>query len=272
MTPRVARVLRRRREGPLVFTLDIESRQSEGGTGYFEPGQFNMLTVFGVGEVPVSMSGDPDDPGRLVHTVRAVGAVSAALTALRPGDPVGLRGPFGRGWPLEAAAGRDVIVIAGGLGLAPLRPALYRLLAERERYGRLVLLYGTRSPDDIMFRRELKAWQRRPDIDLEITVDHALGGWHGHVGVVTTLIRRATFDPSNSIALVCGPEVMMRFAIAALKDVGLADEAIQLAMERNMKCAVGLCGHCLFGPAFVCRDGPVLGYDRVGGLLGLKEI
>ncbi|MGE0333989.1 MAG: FAD/NAD(P)-binding protein [Gammaproteobacteria bacterium] len=270
MLPRVARVRRRQRDGPQVWTLDIEDE--EAAAGGVAPGQFNMLTVFGVGEVPISLSGDLAAPGRLVHTIRDVGTVSGALTRLRPGAALGLRGPFGAGWPMEEAAGHDVVVVAGGLGLAPLRPALYRLLAERERYGNIVLLYGTRSPDDILFRRELESWRRRLDIDIEVTVDHALGDWHGHIGVVTTLIPRSAFDPLHAIALVCGPEVMMRFAITALRNAGVADEAIYLSMERNMKCAVGLCGHCQFGPTFVCRDGPVFRYDRLRALLSLKEI
>jgi NAD(P)H-flavin reductase len=270
MLPEVARVGRRRRDGPQVWTLDIEA--DAAGTSTFAPGQFNMLTVFGVGEVPISLSGDPATTDRLVHTIRAVGPVSTALTALKPGEAVGLRGPFGAGWPMEEAAGRDVVILAGGLGLAPLRPALYRLLAERERYGNVVLLYGTRSPGDILFRRELESWRRRLDVDIEVTVDHAPADWRGHVGVVTTLIPHAAFDPQQTIAFVCGPEVMMRFAIASLRDAGVEDEAIYLSMERNMKCAVGFCGHCQFGPSFICRDGPVFRYDRVRGILGLKEI
>lgn len=247
-----------------------------------------MLTAFGVGEVPISLSGDPATPGSLTHTVRAVGAVSSALANLKAGAPVGLRGPFGVGWPMAAAAGRDVVVVAGGLGLAPLRPVLYRLLAERERYGNVVLIYGARSPADILFRRELEAWRRRLDVDIEVTVDHAasdrashrrrgdaqsaLSGWHGHVGVVTTLIPRVAFDPLHAIAFVCGPEVMMRFAVAALKDVGVAADSIWLSMERNMKCAVGFCGHCQFGPTFVCRDGPVFRYPQLERLMTVKEL
>jgi len=270
MLPRIARTRRRRRDGPAVWTLDIE--MADGGPPAFAPGQFNMLTAFGVGEVPISVSGDPADPSRLVHTIRAVGPASTALARLGPGDSLGLRGPFGVGWPMEQAVGRDVVVIAGGLGLAPLRPALYRLLAERERYGSIVLLYGTRSPDEIMFRRELESWRRRLDIDIEVTVDHAVGDWRGHVGVVTTLIPRSAFDPSSAVALVCGPEIMMRFAIASLQDSGVADDAIYLSMERNMKCAVGLCGHCQMGPVLVCRDGPVFRYDRIRSILAAREI
>jgi NAD(P)H-flavin reductase len=268
VVPRLARVRRRRRELAETWTLDIEAPDGAGCA----PGQFNMLTVFGVGEVPISMSGDPAAAGPLVHTIRAVGPVSAALAALEPGDALGLRGPFGVGWPMDDTAGRDVVVVAGGLGLAPLRPALYRLLAERERYGNIVLLCGARSPADILFRRELESWRRRLDVDIEVTVDHATADWRGHVGVVTTLIPRATFDPLHAIALVCGPEIMMRYAVAALRDAGVADEAIFLSMERNMKCAIGFCGHCQLGTVFVCRDGPVFRYDRVRSLLALKEI
>jgi NAD(P)H-flavin reductase len=267
MVPRIAHVRQRRREAPQVWTLDID------GDGLaFVPGQFNMLTVFGVGEVPISLSGDPARPSNLIHTIRAVGPVSTALAKLGPGDVVGIRGPFGAGWPIPATAGCDVVIVAGGLGLAPLRPALYQLQAERSRYGQIVLLYGARSPEEILFRRELETWQRRLDIDIEVTVDHAVGDWHGHVGVVTALIPRAAFDPLHATAFVFGPEVMMRFAIAALRKANLPEEAIYLSMERNMKCAAGFCGHCQFGPVFICRDGPVFRYDRLGGLLGIKEL
>lgn len=268
MTPRVAHVRKRRREIAQVWTLEIET----GDFGGFAPGQFNMLTAFGVGEAAISISGDPAEPGRLIHTIRAVGPVSSALAGLHPGEPIGLRGPFGRGWPMAEAAGRDVIVVAGGLGLAPLRPALYRLFAEREKYGRIILLFGARSPDDILFRHELEEWRSRLDIEVEATVDHALGDWRGNVGVVTTLISRASFDPARALAMLCGPEIMMRFVAASLRDAGVREEAIYLSMERNMKCAVAWCGHCQFGPVFVCRDGPVFRLDELRGLLGVKEI
>jgi NAD(P)H-flavin reductase len=268
MLPAVARVLGRRREGADVFTLDIEAPSQ----AVFAPGQFNMLTAFGVGEVAISASGDPGEPDRLVHTIRAVGAVSSALTRLDAGDVLGVRGPFGRGWPMAAAAGRDVVVVGGGLGLAPLRPVLYRLLAERARYARITLLFGARSPADILFHHEIEEWRRRLDIGIEVTVDHADADWHGHVGVVTTLMKAADFDPLRTIAMVCGPEVMMRFAIAALRDAGVPDDAIYLSMERNMKCAVGFCGHCQFGTVFVCRDGPVFRYDQIRSLITVKEL
>jgi NAD(P)H-flavin reductase len=269
MLPQVVRVLDRRRDGPDVWTLDIEAGEEAPS---FAPGQFNMLTVFGVGEAAISVSGDPAEPCRLVHTIRAVGPVSSALTRLDAGDLLGLRGPFGTGWPMAEAAGRDVVVVAGGLGLAPLRPVLYRLFAERARYRKIALLFGARSPADILFRHEVESWRRRLDVCVEVTVDYADSDWRGHVGVVTTLIQRADFDPLCTVAMVCGPEVMMRFAIAALGKAGVADDAIYLSMERNMKCAIAFCGHCQFGTVFVCRDGPVFRYDRVRGLLMVKEI
>ncbi len=221
MVPRIARVRRRRRDGPEVWTLDLEPEEADG-TG-FAPGQFNMLTAFGVGEVPISFSGDPAaarPPGP--HGARRWPGLESADPA-RPRRCRRAARPVRHGWPMAEMVGRDVVIVAGGLGLAPLRPALYRLLAERGRYGKIVLLYGTRSPDDILFRREIEAWRRRLDIDIEVTVDHAVGDWHGQVGVVTTLIPRAAFDPVHAIALVCGPEVMMRFAIAALRDARVAD-------------------------------------------------
>jgi NAD(P)H-flavin reductase len=264
-------VLGRRRETADTWTLDVEL--AEGSPAWeFAPGQFDMLYVPGVGESAVSLSGDPARRDRLTHTVRAVGAVSSGLDRLKRGELVGVRGPFGTSWPLEAAAGADVVIVAGGLGLAPLRPALYRLLASRPRYGRIVLLYGTRSPADVLFRPELERWRKAGDIDVEITVDHALGAWHGHVGVVTTLLSRAAFDAASGVALLCGPEVMMRFAAAGCRDRGLDARTIYLSMERNMKCAVGHCGHCQFGPAFICKDGPVIRYDRVAASLAVREL
>jgi NAD(P)H-flavin reductase len=270
MVPRVARVRRRRHEGPNVWTLDIEADGLAQTTTM--PGQFNMLTAFGVGEAPISVSGEPAQPGRLVHTIRAVGPVSRALANLGPGDAVGVRGPFGAGWPMTEAAARDVVILSGGLGLAPLRPALYHLMAERERGGRLVLLYGARSPEDILFRKELEAWRRRLDVEIEVTVDHAGPDWRGRVGIVTSLLDRARFEPSKTLAMVCGPEIMMRFSVAALRDAGVKSEAIYLSMERNMKCAIGLCGHCQLGTVFVCRDGPVFRFDKLAALLKYKEL
>ena len=269
MVPRVALVTRARRELSDVWTLDIDP----GVNAFdFAPGQFNMLYAFGVGEAAISISGDASEPDRLVHTIRAVGKVSEALARLKPGDALGLRGPFGVGWPVEPAEGADVVIIAGGLGLAPLRPSIYHVLANRDRYGRVVLLNGAREPSGILFRREVERWRTRFDVEVEVTVDRADQDWRGNVGVVTTLIPRATFDPAHTIAMVCGPEIMMRFAAIELEKAGVAAESIYLSMERNMKCAIGQCGHCQFSSDFVCRDGPVATYARLGRLMSLREI
>jgi len=269
MVPNVMRVVRTRRELADVWTLEIDP----GPNGFaFAPGQFNMLYAFGIGEVAISVSGDPAESDRLIHTVRAVGNVSTALAHMKPGDTLGVRGPFGHGWPVEAATDADVVVVAGGLGLAPLRPTIYRLIAERSRYGRIALLSGSRSPTEILFRGELERWSARLDIDVEATVDHATGDWRGQVGVVTTLIERAAFDPANTVAFVCGPEIMMRLSAVELERGGVAAERVYLSMERNMKCAIGHCGHCQFAGDFVCRDGPVATHARLGPLLALREI
>lgn len=273
MAPAPYRVRRVVRDTHDTVTLELAADE---GTA-FAPGQFNMLYVFGLGEVPISISGDPAKSGVLTHTVRAVGAVTRALRGLRRGGVVGLRGPFGSAWPLDQAAGRDVVVMAGGIGLAPLRPAVYHLLAHRDRYGRVVVLYGARTPADLLYTRELARWRGRFDVQIEVTVDAAPvpatagRAWRGHVGVAGTLLPLAEFEPSDAVALVCGPEVMMRFAIADLRHRGLAPEQIYLSMERNMRCAIGLCGHCQFGPAFVCKDGPVFRYDRLAPFLGVRE-
>ncbi|APR95825.1 hypothetical protein PATSB16_24850 [Pandoraea thiooxydans] len=269
-TPSVYRVARRRRELAGVVTLELAPLS--GAPPAFAPGQFNMLYAFGVGEVAVSMSGAASDTDTFVHTVREVGAVSRALGQLRPGATLGVRGPFGTAWPVAAAAGTDVLIVAGGLGLAPLRPAIRAILAERARYGRVTILFGCRNPGEMLYRSELAQWRRRFDVDVEVTVDHAEPGWRGHVGVVPALIAQAEFDPRETTALVCGPEIMMRFVLSALRERGVADEHIYLSMERNMKCAIGLCGHCQFGPAFICKDGPVMRYDAIAGIFTVREV
>jgi len=268
--PQPYRVERVRRETRDVATLELIPVAGEAPV--FEPGQFNMLYAFGVGEVAISMSGDPAERDRTVHTVRDVGAVSGAIAALERGAMVGVRGPFGTPWPSAAAAGCDVAIVAGGLGLAPLRPAICHVLAYRERYGRVVVLYGARDPADILYRREIERWRRRLDVDVAVTVDHADPKWRGNVGVVTKLVSRAELDPNNTIAMVCGPEVMMRFTANVLHGMGVPLDGIYLSMERNMKCAIGLCGHCQFGPSFICKDGPVMRYDRIAELLPVREI
>ncbi len=271
MFPDLFKVRQVRRETDDTFTLELGPVNGRGPFT-FAAGQFNMLYVRGIGEVPISISGDPGQPGSLVHTTRAVGAVTNAMRALKKGDMIGVRGPFGIGWPVQEAEGRDVVVVAGGIGLAPLRPAICQLLARRDRVGKLVLLYGTRTPADILFRKELEAWRARLDFEVYVTVDRATAGWHGNVGVVTKLIPKAPFDPGRTLAMVCGPEIMMRFTALELEKRGVARQRIYLSMERNMKCGIGLCGHCQFGPGFICKDGPVYRYDAVKGLVSLREV
>lgn len=271
LVPQPFRIRRVRRELPDTRTLDLEPA---GGAASppFHAGQFNMLYVFGVGEIPISISGDPGGAEVLTHTVRDVGAVSRAICGMKRGETIGVRGPFGSGWPLEAAEGRDIVLVAGGLGLAPLRPAVLQVIANRARYRRAVLLVGARTPDDLLFAREIERWRGRFDLDVGITVDSTGPAWKGEVGVVTTLIPRAVLDPASAVAFICGPEVMMRFTAEALRRRGVDSSRIHVSMERNMRCGVGVCGHCQFGPLFVCKDGPVFAYPRVEALLRIREV
>ncbi len=269
MTPVFCRVLKTRQETRDTFTIELEP---PAPAHRFAPGQFNMLYVFGVGEVPISVSGDPRRPQILVHTVREVGAATRAMRALKRGDALGVRGPFGSSWPVEEAVGRDVVIVAGGIGLAPLRPAIYSILAHRQKYGRVVLMYGTRTPEDILFRKEVERWRARLDLSVHVTVDRAMAVWRGAVGVVTTIIPRAGFDPRNALAMVCGPEAMMRFTILELQNRGVGLDRIYVSTERNMKCAIGFCGHCQLGPTFICKDGPVFRYDRIQQFFEIREI
>lgn len=270
MVPQPYRVGSVRFEADDVATLELAP--VSGTLPRFLPGQFNMLYLFGVGEIPIGHSGDPADRRRITHTVHAVGAVSTAMAKLERGAVIGVRGPFGVAWPVEEAEGSDVVFVAGGLGLSPLRPAIFQVLAHRERYGRVVLLYGARSPSGILYRHDLEDWRRRLDVEIEVTVDHSGSDWRGNVGVVPALIPRAKFDPDKTIAMTCGPEVMMRFTVKALAAAGVPLERTYVSMERNMKCAIGLCGHCQFGPTFVCKDGPVIRFDRIAEIFTRREI
>jgi NAD(P)H-flavin reductase len=271
MIPKLYRVQRIRWETSDTFSLDL-SPSAGGDIPAFEAGQFNMLYRYGVGEVAISISGDPARRDLLTHTTRAVGTVTRALSNLKVNDVLGVRGPFGTGWPVEAGRGKDIVIVAGGIGLPPLRPAMYRVLARREDFNHVVLLYGARTPADVLYRKELEQWRAQFDLDVFVTVDRATGNWRGSVGLVTQLIGRAPFDPLNTIAMVVGPEVMMRFTTMELEKRGVSDDNIYVSLERNMKCAIGLCGHCQFGPLFVCKDGPVFRHSQVKHLLTRWEI
>jgi NAD(P)H-flavin reductase len=260
MTPLLHRVLSRTQDTADTWTLELEPLSEPVRP---RAGQFDMLYVHGVGEVPISTSGDPDDDGRLIHTIREVGAVTQALCALEPGSLVGVRGPFGNEWPLAEAAGGDLVIVAGGIGLAPLRPAVRHALAHRDDYGAFSVLLGARTPGDLLYVEEIEEWRSRFDVEVDVTVDAAAPGWHGRVGLVTTLIPGAVFDPAEATALVCGPEVMMIFVVRALVDRGVPVERIWISMERNMRCGVGHCGHCQLGPTLICRDGPVFRADEM---------
>lgn len=269
MLPVPMRIASTRRETRDTVTLRIDSRSAPRP---FLPGQFNMLYVFAVGEAAVSVSGDPARGDEVVHTVKAVGAVTAALCKLRRGDVVGVRGPYGNPWPLGELGGRDLLFVAGGVGLAPLRPALYRVLSHREKFGRVRLLFGARTPEDLPFRRELGRWESRADVEVLTIVDRAEAGWRGRVGVVPALLDETPLEPDRTSALLCGPEVMMRFTVRELRRLGVPSENIFVALERNMKCAVGFCGHCQYGPEFLCKDGPVFRFDRIEARFWRREV
>jgi NAD(P)H-flavin reductase len=271
MLPRPARVLQVDKETHDTFTVSLESGNGNGQAS-FAPGQFSMLYVFGVGELPISISGDPEEPGRLVYTVRSVGKATNALVTRTAGETLGVRGPFGTSWPMTKARGKDIVVIAGGIGLAPLRPAIYHILRHRGDYKRLIVLYGARTPRDMLYRKQLAAWTYLPDTQILTTVDYGGLSWRGYVGVVTTLFRYVRLHPNRTVALVCGPEIMMRYVVRELESRGVGPADTYLSMERNMKCAVGFCGHCQLGPYFACKDGPVFPLSRMQDWIGKYEL
>ena len=268
LVPSPFRVGERRQDTADTWTLTLEPL----GDGFaVAPGQFVMVYMFGVGEVPISVSGPPDSPGEpVVLTVRAVGAVTTAICNSEPGAVLGLRGPFGNSWPVETASGGDVLVVAGGIGLAPLRPVVLHALAHRSEYGAASVLYGARTPQDLLYTDELRRW--RDELAVEVTVDAADTTWLGRVGVVPKLVAQADFRPDSVRAFVCGPEVMIHFTVDALRERGVPDERIFLSLERDMRCGVGLCGHCQLGPTLICRDGPVYTQAQVAQLMEVREL
>ncbi|GAA1898265.1 FAD/NAD(P)-binding protein [Actinomadura bangladeshensis] len=281
MAPVPYRVTGRRAETADTVTLTLEP--VEAAVPEPVPGQFTMMYVFGVGEVPISVSRIGPLPGGrgsarsrgtgpvLEQTVRAVGAVTRAVCATPPGQVVGLRGPFGTGWGLDGARGRDLLLAAGGIGLAPLRPAVLRALSARDSFGRISVLIGARTPDDLLFADELDMW-RANGAQVEVTVDRPAPGWAGHVGLITALVGAAEVDPARTAAFVCGPEVMMRVTAEALIAGGMRAADVRLSLERNMRCGLGWCGHCQLGPLLICRDGPVLPYERAMPLMTVREL
>ncbi|WP_062297442.1 FAD/NAD(P)-binding protein [Demequina maris] len=271
MVPRRYVITHVRQDTRDTFTLLLDPADGTAPLT-FRAGQFTMLHAFGVGEVPISISGDPAHPAPLEHTIRNVGAVTRALVEAAPGTEIGVRGPFGTSWDVDDAAGHDVVFVTGGIGLAPLRPAILDVLRHRDAYGKVLLLYGSRTPDDILYGHEMHRWADLNGVNLQMTVDNAPYGYKGKVGFVTELVARAGFDPRNAFAFVCGPEVMMRSAASALNARGVPKPKVRLSMERSMKCGVGLCGHCQLRELFVCLDGPVLDFARLEPLMNVREL
>ncbi|HTX18655.1 MAG TPA: FAD/NAD(P)-binding protein [Bacteroidota bacterium] len=255
-----------------TFTIQLESAAFANAGFSFLPGQFNMLYVFGMGEAAISISSDPAKPATLTHTIHRVGTVTNELSQMKRGDIIGLRGPFGSSWPIEKANGLDVCIVAGGIGLAPLRPVIYSLFRRRRDYGRLLLLYGARSPLDLLYRVELEEWSKLYDVEVLVTVDRSDSTWKGYIGVVPNLLSYIKLDARATVAMVCGPEVMMQYTIAEILRRGIPQDQIYLSMERNMKCAVGFCGHCQYGPKFICKDGPVFALPQISSLFEKKEL
>ncbi len=272
MVPSFATIRKITWETDDTFTLIIDAPQVNGLPFSFKPGQFNMVYAFGTGESAISISSDPFKKSVIAHTIHRVGTVTSHLSRLKRGDMIGIRGPFGSAWPLDKAAGKDVCIVTGGIGIAPLRPTIYSLLRKRSEYGRIIILYGARSPLDLLYRVELEEWSKMPDVEVIVAVDRGDSSWKGHIGVVTNLFSYIKLDPRASIAMVCGPEVMMKFTIEELQRRGFAQSQIHVSLERNMKCGIGLCGHCQLGPKFICKDGPVFALPDVQYLLERKEL
>ena len=271
--PHLAEIVEIRRETRGVYTYRLRFREEALRRSYrFLPGQFNMVYLFGVGEVAISIVSDPDDPDLLDHTIRIVGNVTGALERLKEGDVLGLRGPYGSAWPLKEAEGKEVIVVTGGLGCAPVVSVINYIALRREHYGRLKILHGVKTPKDLLYREHFRAWQRHPNTEVYLTVDHPDKTWKYNVGVVTNLFDQVEIDPQNSIVMMCGPEMMMRYTTRSLLSRGMETDRIYVSLERNMKCAIAFCGHCQLGPTFVCREGPVYRYDRIQRWLETREI
>jgi NAD(P)H-flavin reductase len=237
----------------------------------WEPGQFNMLYVPGYGEAAISMSSDVESSdGLVIHTIRNAGSVTKAAGRLRLGDVVGLRGPFGTAWPLKTIEGMDVVISCGGIGLPPLRGALYSIMRQRDHYGKVILLYGARTPEDLIYQNEYEAWQKA-GIEMQATVDRGEETWTGRVGVVPMMFYNVRLDPHKSAVLACGPEIMMRFVIYEALARRIPAEHIFVSLERNMKCGQGACGHCQMGPYFICKDGPIFPFNLLGPYINVEE-
>jgi NAD(P)H-flavin reductase len=266
LRPFMARITFIKKETYDTSTYGLQLKENPGFS--FLPGQFNMVGIPEVGEAPISFSSEPGEKNKFQHTIRAVGRVTQAMAQRKKGDRLQIRGPYGRGWPLKEARGKNILVVAGGIGLAPLRGFLLYIWKNHNDFGKVVILYGARTPDDLLFKEELPLWRKKPNTQLLLTVDEIPPGtrWKENQGVVTTLFDRVGVSPDNTLALICGPEIMMRFVVVGFLQRGYAGSRLYLSLERRMKCGIGQCGHCQIGPKYVCRDGPVFSYREIRGL------
>lgn len=265
--PAVVRAVRPEAYGISTFSLEYAQPQTAAG---FRPGQFNMLHLPGFGEVAISICSDPSTPQIMEHTIRYAGSVTRALGRLKPGDTVGMRGPYGNPWPMELAEGKDLMIVSGGIGLAPLRPVILEALRRRDRFGRVLVLYGGRTPQDLLYTGEFDQWQQG-GIEMYVSVDRADETWKGQVGVIPMAFYRTRLDHRNTLVFTCGPEIMMRFVIYEAMARRIPKESIYISMERNMKCAIGFCGHCQLGPVFICKQGPVFRFSAIEPFFGKEE-
>ncbi len=265
--PHLTKISEVRRETPDTLTFHLRFADPGLGRAFrFHPGQFVEVSVFGVGEAPIGFASGPANGDGFEITVKAMGSVTRALHRLQPGDAVGIRGPFGNSFPVEEAKGLDVVIVAGGIGLPPLRSLLEAILADRSGFGTVTLLYGARTPVDRVYKGELECWRSRGDLNVLETVDVGDDTWTGPVGVVTTLFGQVTVDPARTVAYTCGPPIMIKFVIQDLLRIGFAEDRIVSTLERTMKCGVGKCGHCTIGHLYVCVDGPVFTYKQIKDL------
>ena len=267
--PQVAKIVERIDESPSLFTLRLQFVDPQVQAAYqFEPGQFNMLSLHGVGEIPISIVSDPKDEQIIDHTIRAVGRVSNAMSRLKAGEFLGVRGPYGRGWPMQDAEQRDVVIVTGGLGCAPVVSVINYIVQRRERFGKLNIVQGVKHSSDFIWRERYDHWRKTPDTTVLLAADEGVALWPWHIGRVTDLFDQLDFDPLQVSIMLCGPEGMMRVVVKQMLDRNVADNNIWLSMERNMQCAVGHCGHCQYGGKFICKDGPVFSYAELKPLFG----
>lgn len=266
---RPATIVEKRQEAEGIYHFRLKLTDPEAQSRFrFTPGQFNMLYLFGVGEVAISLVSDPEAHDCFDHTIRIAGRVTTAMVRLEPGETFGVRGPFGEGWPMEAARGKDLLFVTGGLGCAPVAGAIDYVFRRREDYGSVKILHGVKQPHDLLYRDRFEAWRAHPNTEVHLASDQPGKAWRYHVGVVTDLFEDVRFEPGRTVAMMCGPEIMMRLASQTLIRRGIPSTAIYVSLERHMECGIGLCGHCQLGPFFICKDGPVMRYDRVMRFLG----